>query len=149
MAIWSQKEFDSLISGFQKRSLSKEAWTHEAHLLVACYYIHTYSAEEALIFLRSGIIGLNISMGVENTPQRGYHETLTCFWHWVIKSFIAKQSPQLSTLEVCKLFLASPCAEKGLPLVFYTKDYLFTAKARGSFVRPDIQALDIDTLRFD
>jgi len=149
MRSWSQGDIDSLIGGFQNRSLTQEIWTHEAHLLVACYYIHTFSADEALIFLRSGIISLNISMGVENTSQGGYHETLTCFWHWVITHYISKQEKDLTISELCNRFLRSSCADKRLPLAFYTKDYLFNIKSRATFVAPDLQALDIDHLTFD
>ena len=149
MANWNRAKIDSLIKDFQNRNLTQETWTHEAHLLVACYYIHTYSEDEALILLRSGIISLNISLGVENTPQGGYHETLTCFWHWVISSYIAKQAQHLTTPDLCNRFLQSSCADKRLPLAFYTKDYLFNIKSRATFVAPDLQALNIEHLTFD
>lgn len=126
--------------------MSKQDWTHEAHLLVACYYLYTYTEWEALIFLRSGIITLNRSQKVENSPNSGYHETLTCFWVKLIAFFMKKYKAGRSLEEVCQLFLHSPFANTAIALEFYSKDHLFTTQARASWVEPDIKALDFESL---
>lgn len=149
MANWSQIDIEELLEGFQGRNLDEQSWTHDAHLIVACYFLRHFPPNEALIYLRSGIISLNVSMGVENTPKRGYHETLTCFYHWVIKEYVATQDPDGMFWELCNRFLQSPCADKRLPLAFYSKDYLFTTEARAQFLQPDRQALETKFLSFD
>lgn len=149
MPPWSQQDIEKLIEGFQTQSLRQEDWTHEAHLVVAAHYLATYPSHDALIYLRSGIISLNISMGVENTPQRGYHETLTCFYHWAVEQFLLDQDAKLSLVDCCNRLLQSSLADKKLPLAFYSKDYLFTTYARAHFVTPDLQSLAKANLSFD
>ncbi|MDW3652190.1 MAG: hypothetical protein R8P61_34260 [Bacteroidia bacterium] len=137
MTEYSKSEISQLLVGFIDQKLTKEQWTHEAHLIVGCHYCSQYSFHETLIYLRSGIIALNVSMGVENTADSGYHESLTVFWIWVISSYIQqKQDQDLAT--IVNGFLNSPLASKKLPLEFYSKDCLFQLKARARFVEPDI-----------
>ena len=146
MAAYTQSEISQLVVGFIDQKLTQEQWTHEAHLIVACHYCSQYDFHEALIYLRSGIIALNVSMGVENTPEEGYHETLTVFWIWVISSYIhAHKDEDLPT--IVNGFLQSPFASKELPLEFYSKDALFQLRARARFVEPDVQPFHLDKLK--
>lgn len=148
MAAYTQSEISQIVVGFIDQRLTHEQWTHEAHLIVACHYCSQYDFHEALIYLRSGIIALNVSMGVENTPEGGYHETLTVFWIWVISSFIAnKQAEDLASMV--NAFLNTPLASKELPLEFYSKDALFQVRARARFVEPDVQPFHPDKLKIE
>lgn len=146
MTEYSKSEISQLLVGFIDQKLTKEQWTHEAHLIVACHYCSQYDFHEALIYLRSGIIALNVSMGVENTAEEGYHETLTVFWIWIISSYIhAHKDEDLPT--IVNGFLKSPLASKELPLEFYSEDALFQLRARARFVEPDIQPFHLDKLK--
>ncbi|MEM6801883.1 MAG: hypothetical protein AAF696_10805 [Bacteroidota bacterium] len=146
MGQWTAERIKGLLKSFEDKSLSHEAWTHEAHLVVACHYLYTYSDWEALIFLRSGIITLNRAQKVENSPSSGYHETLTCFWVKTISYFMNKHKEGKSLEEVCQLFLKSPFANTRIALEFYSKDHLFTVEARASWVEPDIKPFNFDKL---
>src|SRR5262245_42760880 len=57
-----------LVNGFRERTLPKEQWTHEAHLVTALWYHVNHSPEESICYLRSGIISYNLSVGGQNTP---------------------------------------------------------------------------------
>ena len=144
MGHWTKEKIESLIEAFENKSLSYEDWTHEAHLVVACFYLFNYSEWEALIFLRSGIITLNRAQGVENSPRSGYHETLTCFWVKLISFYMKKYKAGKKLEEVCLLFLNSPFANTHIALEFYSKDHLFTIQARASWVEPDIKPFNFD-----
>lgn len=82
------EKIKALVTQFQDRTLPKEAWTHEAHLIVALWYVQNYSKAEATCLLRAGIINYNVSVGTVNTPTGGYHETITLFWIGVIYDFL-------------------------------------------------------------
>lgn len=73
--------WENVVSRFRNQALTKEEWTHAAHLVVALWHLLEYGdIEHALCFLRPGIILSNRSMGITNSDTRGYHETITVFW---------------------------------------------------------------------
>ena len=120
---------ESLVAQFRSRTLPKEAWTHEAHLVTAIWFHVHHSPDEAIAYLRSGIITYNDSLGGQNTPTDGYHETMTLFWCRVIAAFV-EANRQRSLVELCSRFLNSIQATKEYPLTFYTRENLFSVKAR-------------------
>ncbi len=71
---------DDFISRFEAGKLTKEEWTHAAHLRMAAWYVFNFSPEEAGEKIRRGIRHLNVCLGGQNTEDAGYHETLTEFW---------------------------------------------------------------------
>jgi hypothetical protein len=81
-------EIEALINGFTSQTLPLIAWTHEAHLTVALWFLYHYSQAEATCLIRSGIIVYNKASGGENTPQKGYHETITLFWIKIIGNYL-------------------------------------------------------------
>ena len=130
-----------LVTGFRERTLPKEAWTHEAHLVTAIWFHLHHSPEEAICFLRSGIVLYNDSVGGKNTPTDGYHETMTLFWCRAIGTFIAANR-NLPLVALCEVFLSSKMAAKDYPLTFYSREVLFTVKARALWVEPDRAPFD-------
>jgi hypothetical protein len=135
----------ALVEGFKKRTLPATLWTHQAHLITVLWHHHHYSEMEAICFLRSGIIIYNASLGGENTPEKGYHETLTIFWCKILRHFIAA-NPDLSVEEACRRFLGSEWSSKDLPLKYYTREVLFSVDARAMWIRPNIEGHPTDVL---
>jgi len=133
----SSSEIASLVSAFEKRQLPEKEWTHEAHISVAFYYLKKYTLHQAICLLRSNIITYNVSVGGKNTFTGGYHETLTLFWVKVVAGYIKKH--ETNTLDQ---FLASAYFSKNLPLVYYTKQRLFSTEARAVWVEPDVKPFD-------
>ncbi|HEY9045675.1 MAG TPA: hypothetical protein VIN08_07250 [Ohtaekwangia sp.] len=137
-----QREADILylIDSFRNRTLPAAEWTHHAHLVTALWFNKTFSEYEAICYLRSGIITYNLQSGGENTPAKGYHETLTLFWCKIIRSFI-NQHPDIPLPELCTIFLQSEQASRDLPLRFYSREKLFSVEARAIWIEPDIAPL--------
>ena len=136
------KESDiiNLVDEFRARTLPAERWTHQAHLITGLWFNYTYSELEALCYLRSGIISYNISTGGENTPEKGYHETLTIFWNKILAEFISINRG-LKLAELCNMFLNCKWSSKELPFKYYSRDLLFSLKARATWVEPDLNSL--------
>lgn len=129
----TEEEILEVVDGFRARSLPKEKWTHQAHLVTALWFHVHYSPLEAICYLRSGIIEYNASVGGKNTPEDGYHETLTLFWCHTIRDFVASHAG-LSLVELAQRFLSSEMASKEYPLKFYTRDRLFSLEARATYI---------------
>lgn len=131
-----------LIDEFEARTLPKERWTHEAHVLVALGYVT--AGPDPLERMRSGILALNAAHGVPTTLERGYHETLTCFYVAVLLRYVQERQQQagrpLSVDELAPGALRR--ASRELPLSYYSRELLFSAAARVGRVEPDLRPLD-------
>ncbi len=68
---------DALWREFHNHTLPEPQWTHAAHLRIAWFHLVRYELEEVHLRMRAGIVLLNAVHGLVETPQRGYHETLT------------------------------------------------------------------------
>ena len=136
-----QMDIRQLVAGFENQSLPATAWTHEAHLSVGLWYILEYGLDVALCRIRPGIIAYNLASGGENTPDGGYHETLTIFWMQILHQFVGEQGRRGRYETVRECLFNSPYADKELPLQYYSKGRLYSARARGQWVAPDLKAL--------
>ena len=136
----TEKNISNLVEGFKSRTLPAAHWTHEAHLITGLWFNYNYSELEAICFLRSGIISYNISSGGENTPEKGYHETLTLFWCRILNNFI-KINEGLSLIDLCDKFLKSRWSSKELPLEYYSREVLFSLEARATWIAPNLRNL--------
>ena len=88
----------------------------------------------------SGIKKLNAAHGLVETPDRGYHETLTVAWAMVIDATIRSRG-QLDTFDafatehphlLCRTMLRVFYSPKGMP-----------PQSRYSFVPPDLAPLPV------
>lgn len=139
-AALSDAELDDLVRRFDELTLPKPEWTHAAHLAVGLWYVSRYGADDALARLRTGIARLNESHGVLNSPTGGYHETITRAYAQLLAAFAAHCDGVPLAQRVRRL-LASPLAEKGVLLRFYSRARLDSVEARLDWVEPDLAPL--------
>lgn len=124
---------------FQNRTLPKDEWTHEMHLIVGLYMFITYK-ENALQNMRESIKQYNNAGGTVNSDISGYHETMTVFWLWQIKQFcksIKKYSFDEVTID--ELLFNEKYADRNGFLEYYSKENMMSTKARRQFVMPDLK----------
>jgi hypothetical protein len=132
---------NGLVSKFSERTLPKEAWTHEAHIIIALWHNWHFEFEEALDLVRNKIITYNEAVGTPNTDNSGYHETLTRFWLRLTKNYILENSyPKLE--EYCDHFLKSKWASRKIPLHYYSRDVLFSVEARHNWVQGNLKEMN-------
>lgn len=134
------KEINELVYNFSNRKLSAKNWTHNAHILVAIWHNYHYDFNTALDLMRSKIIKYNRSIGTVNSNSSGYHETLTVFWMLITRDFVEKES-SYKLDELCYNFSQMNCSTAKYPLEYYTKDTLFSEKARKEWIDGDIKSL--------
>ncbi len=132
----------SLVEGFKSHDLDRSLWTHQTHQIVAIWYLTHYEADDALSRIRSGIIGYNLAIGVENNGQRGYHETITVSWWQLIKLYIEKNRDK-SFETLCDDFLHSPYCDRDTLLSFYSKERLLSSVARSRYLEPDLAPIKL------
>ncbi|MBW4621410.1 MAG: hypothetical protein KME17_18880 [Cyanosarcina radialis HA8281-LM2] len=141
---WTIEEIESLIQAFKKSTLSRERWTHQAHLIVALWYLDRYSKIEAIDRIRQGIWHYNSAIGIETTPTSGYHETITRFWIEIVARYLHEQSLNDRTRgAIADLAnkLISKYATPHIIFEYYSRDRLISLTARHSWVEPDLKAL--------
>ena len=131
------KDIELFILEFENRMLPKSEWTHEAHLVAAIWYNWHFDEETAFQKMKSNIITYNRSVGTENTDNSGYHETITIFWMRLVRKYLTEN--KFETIEnACKTFIESEFATKDVLLKYYSKEVLFSKKARLEWVDANI-----------
>jgi hypothetical protein len=138
----SDDEICKVIKGFEERTLSKSEWTHAAHLTVALFYCIVHPFGVAKNLMSDGICWLNDKHGTPNTDTSGYHETLTVFWLRTVANFVAENRRE-NTFFVLANKLLSEYSDSKLPLKYYSRELLFSKKARREMVEPDFGKLKL------
>lgn len=123
--------------GLLARSLPREEWTHEAHLAACLWLVRERSDINVEQQLPDIIRSYNESVGGVNDDSQGYHETLTQFYISTVKAHNAEQA-DLDLLASVNLLLRSKRGARDWPLRFYSKDTMFSVKARRELVPPDL-----------
>jgi GNAT superfamily N-acetyltransferase len=139
---WFEKTFPlddmALWGAFRHATLPEAEWTHRSHVRVAFLHLARWSLDEAHLRMRVGIIRLNARHGLEETPERGYHETLTRVW----LALIARACAQATHASSEALLAAHPeLLDRQLVTRFYSRPRLMSVHARTVFVEPDIAPL--------
>lgn len=131
----TEKEILRVVRGFEDGTIAREDWRHAEHLTVALYYLSRHDFETALAKMRSGIFNLLKSFGIDLSEEMPYHETLTVFWMRTVDDF-RNSKPGVAMVEVCNELTEK--FDKNHPLRFYSRELLFSEKARAEVVEADL-----------
>ena len=140
---WTANEIDRLIQAFQTCTLPRCQWTHQAHLIVALWYLMHYSELEATNYIRNGIKQYNHAIGIKTTKDSGYHETLTLFWIEIVRRYLSLATANGSFVDIANGLIDS-CGNPHLPLEYYSRELLMSWDARKSWVEPDLKPLTLE-----
>jgi N-formylglutamate deformylase len=136
----SNEDVLKLVHAFEEATVSRDDWKHREHLIVALHYVSLYDLETATNKMRTGILNLlERGFKVDLAKEMPYHETMTVFWIRTVAKFHASwvgDSMAAKIEEMTKLF------DKNYPLRFYSRELLFSDKARIDFVEGDIDLFD-------
>jgi len=133
-------EVAAFIAEFEALGLSRQQWTHHAHLTAGFWYLTT-EPSTALDTIRRNIKAHNESVGTPNTDTGGYHESITRLFLAGIAAHIAMHG-DVPFEESLRRLLASELGQSGWPLTFYSRERLFSVAARRGWVEPDLQSMD-------
>jgi hypothetical protein len=134
---------DALARDFLAGSLSREQWTHAAHLSVGAWHVDRFGADDAITRLRRGIRALNDHHGTPNTTTSGYHETITVAYVRLIDEFLAASEGGAPLERRVSQLLAGPLGERSCLLRFWSRPLLMSEAARAAWVAPDLAPLAV------
>jgi hypothetical protein len=137
----SDAEIEHLGEGLLARTLSKEEWTHEAHLAATTYLLLRRPDVDLDQELPEIIRRFNESVGGVNDDTQGYHDTITRAFLAGVRLFLMEADLGEPLHQLVNSLLLSPMGRRDWPLRFYSRDRLFSVEARRHFVDPDIAAL--------
>lgn len=123
---------EKFLQSFEECSLGAKCWTHAAHIRMAWLVLEqSATLQHALDRIRSGIMRFNSSKN-----SIGYHETITVVFAQLID---ARRQPgdnwSAFTERNPDLF------DKNILDQFYSRELLFSDRARQTFVEPDLNEL--------
>jgi hypothetical protein len=125
------------IGRFEQGTLPKPIWTHAAHLAVGSWYLLTLPEETAVEQIRTGIRHYNECVGTVNTPDHGYHETLTLFWLRMIGQFLKEKGNGRGKLESVRAVVEEFGGRRDLFKKYYSFDVVASREARAGWIAPD------------
>ena len=131
----NEEEIKTLVKAFENGSVAEADWRHAEHLVVALFYLSRHDYQTALTKMRAGIFNLLRAFKVDLTKEMPYHETLTVFWMQTVDDFRRSQNGA-SLTEICNELTAR--FDKNYPLRFYSRELLFSDRARAAFVEADL-----------
>ena len=137
----SEEEIAHIGEGFLARTLPKPEWTHGAHWAAAFWIITQRPDLVPERDMPDLIRRYNEATGTPNTDSEGYHETITQASLIVARSFLAQQKDEPPLHELCNRLFASPFGESNWLMTYWSKDVLFSVKARREWVEPDLQPI--------
>jgi hypothetical protein len=131
----NETEILEMVEKFENGTISRDAWGHPEHLIVAFHYALMNDFENALDKMRDGIFNLLKSFQIDLSKEMPYHETLTVFWMRTVYDF-ARTNIGHSFVETIDELIEK--FDKDYPLRFYSKELLFSDEARAKFVEADL-----------
>lgn len=123
---------------FTHQQISRDEWNHSLHIRTAFLHVCRFDLDEAHLRMRAGIIRLNHAHGVGEGVARGYSETLTRVWLILVQAQSCLGTPASSDElpEMCPDLM-----DRELPLKHYSRELLYSPRARSIFVEPDLKPL--------
>jgi hypothetical protein len=131
----SQAEIDAVIRGFELCTTDKTAFKHQDHLTVAVCYLRETTVEKAIGKMREALRRFVDHHKVD--PQK-YNETITVFWFQMVAEAMGTMPAELTMLDQCNRIIER-FSSAGLVMDYYSSDLLFSERARGEFVDPDLK----------
>jgi hypothetical protein len=136
----SDADVRGVLAAFHDGTLPRAAWNHRAHLAVALSVARTWPDAKAIDVMRDAIQRFNAAVGIENTPDSGYHETLTRFYMVIVGHHVSRHpAPQSLAHDANRLF--SEWGATDLALTYYSRERLFSRAARAAWTTPDLAPL--------
>jgi hypothetical protein len=133
-------EIAAIGNGLLNLTWPKSAWTHAAHFAATVWLISCRGDIDLAVEMPNFIRNYNAATGGANTDTEGYHETITQASIRATRDFLLRH-PACSLYLACNELMASPLGEPEWLLAYWSRDRLFSAIARRSWVDPDLQPL--------
>lgn len=134
----SDDDIEHVARGLIERTLPKSGWTHAAHF-AAAFWLLRHRGDAAFHDMPPLIRAYNESTGVANTDTSGYHETITIASLRIARKWLSEH-PAMPLHAALAELLASPYGRSDWPLIYWSRERLFSVAARIAWMDPDLRA---------
>jgi hypothetical protein len=134
----SDGEVVAIGRGFCTRTLPKVKWTHVAHFATALWLLRCHPEIDASRVMPEMIRAYNVATGCVNTDSDGYHETITQASLRAARAFLSERK-HMPLFAVCNELTASQLGSPDWVLQYWSRERLFSAEARRTWVEPDLK----------
>lgn len=137
----SDSDIEHVGEGLLARTLTRDKWTHEAHLAATTYLLLRRPDIDVDEELPDIIRSYNASVGGVNSDSEGYHETITRTFVRGVRLFLEEIDEKEPLVELVNQLLLSPMGRRNWPLRFYSPQRLFSVEARRDWITPDLASI--------
>ncbi len=130
-------EIIELANAFENCTLPPEKLTHQVYLTIAFWYLFFNSPIEAQSLIRNSIRRYCFEHNIASTETGGSHETLMLFWVQMVSFYMSRFGAKCSFLELANGVIRY-FKDADLPFRFYSRECLFSEKARIEWLEPDL-----------
>jgi hypothetical protein len=131
----TQAQINAVVQGFQSCTTDKAEFKHRDHLTVAVAYLRELTLEQSLDKMREALLRF---VDHHKVDRQKYNETITVFWFQMVAAAMTTMPANVTVVEQCNRVLES-FSNADLVLDYYTRDLLFSERARKEFVEPDLK----------
>ncbi len=128
-------DLKELVSHLEALTLKKDDFHHRQHLEVAFWYLQSKGGKAGRNAIVRAIEAFTTHLGHASK----FHTTITLCWIRLVAAGMAEEKACTTPDELISRHPA--LLDRHLPLRFYSKELLFSDKARAQWVEPDIEPL--------
>ena len=133
MTKMTDAEILTLVEGFERCLLAKEAFHHRDHLTVAVVYLYASDLETSMDRMRSSLKRFAAHHGVTGL----YHETLTRFWLLQVEKHLDRALCLSESVKKVKERLN----DKNLAFEYYSRERIGSKEAKAAWLQPDLRQI--------
>jgi len=131
----TEEQIDDVVRGFESCTTDKSDFKHQHHLTVAVSYLRELTLEQAINKMREALLRF---VDHHQVDRRKYNETITVFWFQIVAEAMRTMPANVRVVEQCNRVIER-FGNADLALNYYSRDLLFSARAREEFVEPDLK----------
>jgi hypothetical protein len=131
----TEEQIDDVVRDFELCTTDKSDFKHQHHLTVAVSYLRELTLEQAINKMREALLRF---VDHHQVDRRKYNETITVFWFQIVAEAMRTMPANVRGVEQCNRVIER-FSNADLALNYYSRDMLFSERAREEFVEPDLK----------
>ena len=135
----ASEEIAHLVASVEGCTLPLADWHQREHLTLALWYATRHPLAPAIDLTRAAIQRFNAHHGIAQTPERGYHETLTVAFVRLVAALASRLGPR--PIDELAFEVTARLGDRRALLAHYTLERIRSWEARIGWVEPDLAPL--------
>jgi hypothetical protein len=131
----TEEQIEDVVRDFESCTTDKSDFKHQHHLTVAVSYLRELTLEQAINKMREALLRF---VDHHQVDRRKYNETITVFWFQIVAEAMRTMPANVRGVEQCNRVIER-FSNADLALNYYSRDLLFSERAREEFVEPDLK----------